>query len=124
MTEDMRPLEMWRDHLAAGKLMIQRSRSTGQYVFYPRIAAPGTGVSDLEWVEASGRGVVHAVTVVRKRPPEANYSVVLIDLEEGPRLMSEVVGIAPEDVRIDMAVHARIDQQDDGPRLVFVPGAE
>ena len=40
-------------HLRAGRFMIQRSRSTGGRVFYPRVAAPGTGERDLEWVEAS-----------------------------------------------------------------------
>ncbi|MFD2501554.1 Zn-ribbon domain-containing OB-fold protein [Rhizorhabdus histidinilytica] len=91
--------------------MIQRSRSTGGHVFYPRIVEPGTGADDLEWVEASGKGVVHAVTVVRKKDPADSYNVVLVDLAEGPRLMSRIDGADVDAVRIGMDVAARIVQE-------------
>lgn len=120
MSEDPRPIEEWQAHLAAGRLVLQRSRSTGQFVFYPRIAAPGSGVRDLEWVEASGHGIVHAATTVRRKPPEPSYNVALIDLAEGVRLMGEVVDTPPDAVTIGMAVRARIDGQGAMPRLVFV----
>ena len=120
MSEGTGPQQIWREALAVGRLMLQRSRSSGEFVFYPRVVAPRTGAADLEWLEASGRGVVHATTIVRKRPPEPSYSVVLVDLEEGPRLMSEVVDIPPDDVKIGMPVQARIDMSDGQPRLVFV----
>ncbi|SFC27241.1 Zn-ribbon domain-containing OB-fold protein [Tropicimonas isoalkanivorans] len=109
--------------LADGRFMIQRSRSSGTYVFYPRIAAPGTGARDLEWLEASGRGTVHAVTVIPKRDPKDSYNVVLVDLEEGPRMMSRIDDCANEDVRIGMAVTARIVTENGKPLLVFVPEA-
>lgn len=120
MSEFPRPVEEWQAHLAEGRLMLQRSRSTGRFLFYPRIAAPGSGARDLEWVRASGRGTVHATTVVRRKPPEPSYNVVLVDLEEGVRLMSEVVDTAPDAVAIGMAVRARIDRDGPVPRLVFV----
>ncbi|MBG6120081.1 MULTISPECIES: Zn-ribbon domain-containing OB-fold protein [unclassified Sphingobium] len=116
----LRPLEEWRAYLDEGRFMIQRSRSTGAYVFYPRVAAPGTGATDLEWVEASGEAIVYATTVVRKKAPDPSYSVVLVELVEGPRMMSEIVDMAPEKVGIGMAVKARIDRQGSEPRLVFV----
>lgn len=109
-------------YLAEGRFMIQRARATGEYVFYPRIAVPGTGDTDLEWTEACGRGRVYATTVVRRRPEQGGpYNVALIDLEEGPRLMSRVEDIEPDEVAIDMAVRSRIDTQDGEPLLVFVP---
>jgi uncharacterized OB-fold protein len=114
----VKPDEDFRRFLSEGRFMIQRSVETGRYVFYPRVAEPGTG-ADLEWVEASGRGVVHAVTIVRKKPPEPSYNVVLIDLEEGPRLMSRVEDLAPEAVRIGLPVEAAITQQEGEPVLVF-----
>ena len=117
----LQPEAEWRAHLAAGRFMIQRSRSTGGHVFYPRVAQPGTGAEDLEWVEASGRGTVHAVTVVRKKDPADSYIVVLVDLTEGPRLMSRVDGIGADEVRIGMAVKANIISEGDKPLLVFVP---
>ena len=115
------PEQEYMAHLAEGRFMLQRSASTGGYVFYPRVAEPGTGATDLEWVEASGRGVVYACTVVRQRPPAADYNVVLVDLAEGPRLLSRVDGLRPDEVKIGLRVRARVLQEADGPVLVFVP---
>jgi len=108
-------------HLTEGRFMIQRSRSTGGYVFYPRVMEPRTGTMDLEWVPASGRGIVHASTVVRMKPPAENYNVCLVDLAEGPRMMSRVDGIPPEQVRAGLAVRAQIVTEDDLPLVVFRP---
>lgn len=121
MSAMIQPEAEWRAHLAQGRFMLQRSRSTGGHVFYPRIAQPSTGADDLEWVEASGAGTIHAVTVVRKKNPADSYSVVLVDLAEGPRLMSRVDGIAVDEVNIGMAVRASIISEGDKPLLVFVP---
>jgi uncharacterized OB-fold protein len=121
MTAMIQPEAEWRAHLAQGRFMIQRSRSTGGYVFYPRVAEPATGAQDLEWVEASGDGTVHAVTVIRKKDPVDSYTVVLVDLAEGPRLMSRVDGLPVDDVKIGMAVRASIISEEDKPLLVFVP---
>lgn len=118
MTE-IRPEQEFFDHLAQGKFMLQRSRSSGKCFFYPRVAEPVTGARDLEWVEASGRGTVHATTVVRVKPPQQPYNVVLVDLEEGPRVMSRVEGMAPDAVYIGMKVQARIGAQDERPLLLF-----
>ena len=108
-------------HLAQGRFMLAHSRSSGLCVHPPRVAAPGSGETDLEWVPASGRGTVYSSTTVRCKPPAQDYNVVLIDLEEGPRLMSTVVGIAPAQVRIGMTVRACIEAGEDGPRLIFEP---
>ena len=109
----------FRAFLAEGRFMIQRSKSSGAHVFYPRAVAPGTGARDLEWVQACGRGVVYSTTVVRKKPPEPSYNVALIDLAEGPRMMSRVEGVDPAAVAIGMAVQARIVDQDGEPVVVF-----
>jgi len=118
---DPRPEQEYFAHLAQGRFMLQRARGTGRVFFYPRVAEPVTGSRDLEWVEASGRGTVYATTVVRPKLPQVPYNVVLVDLEEGPRLMSRVEGIAPEAVRIGMPVLARIGMQDGKPILLFDP---
>lgn len=109
--------------LAEGRFMIQRSRSSGRHLFYPRVAEPGTGATDLEWVEASGMGTVYATTVMRQRPPAPGYNLALIDLAEGPRMMSRVEGIAPEAVTIGMPVRARIAREGEAFVLVFDPVA-
>lgn len=107
--------------LSEGRFMLQRSRSSERFVFYPRVAEPVSGALDLEWVEASGEGVVYSVTVVRQKPPIPNYNVALIDLKEGVRLMSRIESIAPEDVKIGMAVKARIARDGEQAILVFDP---
>lgn len=118
------PERMYDDFVKNGKFMIQRSKSRGNYVFYPRTINPGTGEADLEWVEASGDGVVYATTVNRQRPEKGgDYNVALIDLAEGPRMMSRVVGIKPEDVKVGMKVKAKVDKIGDKPAVVFEPAA-
>jgi uncharacterized protein len=117
--DEIHPDAQFASFLRQGRFMIQRSRSSGHHVFYPRVAEPGTGALDLEWVEASGLGTVHSTTVVRPKPPAEPYNVALIELAEGPRMMSRVEGVAPEAVRIGMQTRARIRQDPDGPYVVF-----
>lgn len=118
----MTTLHPERDYLAflqQGHFMIQRCTVTGEHFFYPRIAAPRSGSTALEWVPASGRGVVHATTVVRPKPPAVPFNVVLVELEEGPRLMSRVEGMPPEQVCIGLPVQARVDLSGATATLVF-----
>ena len=120
MTTTITPPEAhWRDTLAKGRFMLQHNPHTGQAYFPPRLCDPDG--ARLEWMEASGAGVVYAVTVISARPPESPRNVVLVDLAEGPRMMARVDGIAPEDIRIGMAVQARIIEDTDGPLIVFHP---
>jgi hypothetical protein len=116
-----RPEQDYLEHLSQGRFMIQRSRSSGAYVYYPRVAEPRTGATDLEWVPASGEGTVYATTVMRQRAPTPSYNLALIDLAEGPRMMSRVENIAPDAVRIGMKVRARISREGDTPIIVFDP---
>lgn len=103
--------------------MLQRARKSGRYVFYPRVAEPGTGDADLEWLPACGRGTVYAVTVVRRKAEPA-YNVVLVDLEEGVRMMSRVDGIPADAVKIGMSVQASIIDDEGSPVVVFLPRSE
>jgi uncharacterized OB-fold protein len=117
----MQPEKEFFAHLAQGRFMLQRCRTSGRYIYYPRVAEPRTGATDLEWVEASGRGTVYSTVVIRQKSPTPSYNVALIDLAEGPRMMSRVDGVAPEAVRIGMAVRAVIKREHDQPLLVFEP---
>lgn len=60
--------------------------------------------------------MIYSVTVVHPRPPAGPYNVVLVDLEEGVRVMGRVVG---SDATIGMAVSARIDRDGPEPLLLF-----
>ena len=117
----IQPDKQYLEFLAQGRFMIQRSRTTGRYIFYPRVAEPVTGCTELEWVEPSGNGTVYSVTIVRQKPPASDYNVVLVDLAEGPRLMSRIDGVELKAVRIGMAVKARVVRENDVPLLVFEP---
>ena len=105
--------------------MIQRATGTGNHIFPPRVIAPGTGTGDLEWVEASGRGRVYSTTIVRQRAEKGgDFNVALIELAEGPRMMSRVIGIAPEAVAIGMAVRATVGEIDGTPAVLFEPNGD
>lgn len=95
--------------------MIQRSPTTGRYIFYPRVAGPGTGAADLEWVEASGLGRIYSITVNRART--GSYNIALVELDEGPRLMTRIEGV--ESAPIGTRVRARIANLGGEPAVVF-----
>ena len=62
------PEQQFKDFLSDGKFMIQRCKSLNQFFFHPRVAFPGSGERDLEWVEASGNGVVYSSSCNRRLP--------------------------------------------------------
>lgn len=97
-----------------GRLLVQRCTACGRHQFYPRAICTQCVSEKLAWSEASGRGRVKSFTVIRRAvsaayEPEVPYVVALIELAEGPTLMSNVVGCAPEAVRIGAAVRVRFD---------------
>jgi uncharacterized OB-fold protein len=113
------PDRYFREALQTGRFVIQRSRATGEYSLYPRIVAPGTGASDLEWEDASGLGSVYSTTVVLKPDPEASYNISIIEFAEGPRMLSRVIGMPVDKVWIGMAVRAEIGPLEGEPAVLF-----
>ena len=111
------PEAVYAAHLREGRFMLQRSRNTGRYVFYPRVMIPSTGETDLEWVEATRFGVIYAITVNRRR--SGSYNVALVELDEGPRMMSRIEGT--ESAPIGTRVKARIIEENGEPIVVFDP---
>ncbi len=96
------------------RLMLQRSQRTGRHVFYPRAVSPFGAGDELEWVEASGRGTVYSYTVARRATApqwagEVPYVIAIVELAENVRMTANIVGCAPGDVRIGMAVEAAYD---------------
>lgn len=114
------PLATYRRHLSAGQLAYQYDPVARRAVFPPRVVAPLTGATELEWRISAGLGTVHAVTVVHPRD-QAPYNVVLVDMDEGFRLMSRVEGDPARPPRIGMRVKARACLAPDGgdPHPVF-----
>lgn len=103
------PEKIYRDKLAQGSFEIQRCSGCAKHVFYPRVLCPHCGSDRLEWATPSGRGTVYSTTVVRRKAADVgDYNVALVDLEEGPRMMSRVVTVVPDAVLIGMTVKARV----------------
>ncbi len=106
--------------LAQGSFVIPRCTDCGRWHFFPRVLCPHCGSDVLAWQAPCGGGTVYSTTTVRRK--EGDYNVCLVDLDEGPRMMSRVTGIVPDAVRIGMRVRAEIVQEETGPLLVFAPG--
>jgi uncharacterized OB-fold protein len=122
MTEYTKPLPFPDDVTGAfweatreNKLLIQQCGDCGEHQFFPQSYCRNCLGENLDWIEASGKGKVYTFTIVN-RPPTARfdedvpYVVALIELEEGVRMMSNVVGINPDDVRVEMAVEVVFDE--------------
>lgn len=110
----------YREQLEQGNFLIQRCLSCTRGIFYPRMICPHCGSDQLEWFKPSGQGVVYSTTVVRRKPEHGgDYNVVLVDLAEGPRMMSRVDDVAPDAVTIGMPVSARITETEEGKMVVF-----
>jgi hypothetical protein len=115
------------------RLVIQWCTACDHGVFYPRAICPGcgTGAETVQWREASGQGVVHALTV-EHHPATTGatfaagepYAIALVDLSEGVRMMSNVVGAPLPSLHIGMAVHVTWEPLSDGRHLpLFTPDA-
>ena len=109
-----------------GRLLVQRCVACGHAQLYARDRCRRCRGA-VAWEEASGRGTVYSFTVIRQnyqRPFRdwVPYVVALVDLEEGPRVMTNVVGCDPGLVSIGMAVRARFEAlSDDVGIALFEP---
>jgi len=98
------------DASRVGKLLIQRCNTCQQHYFYPRALCRHCLSRDVAWVEASGRGTLHTYVIShrpgRSAPLPAPYIVAIVELDEGPRMMTNLVGVEPDPAKIpcDMPV--------------------
>lgn len=99
---------------AEGKLLYGWSATSGRAHFPPRGFCPFSLAQDVEWREASGAGVIYSFTIARQPEP---YVLAYVTLAEGPTLLTNIVGCAPEAVRIGAAVRLAFAEAEDGTRL-------
>lgn len=114
------PDKVFAESLQNGEFRLQQCKDCDKHVFYPRLICPHCGSQRLDWVIASGRGVVYSTSIPRGMP-EGDYNIALIDLHEGPRMLSRVVGVPPEQVAIGMQVEAFVSSVDQVPVVLFKP---
>ncbi len=106
--------------LAEGAWRVQRCNACARAVFYPRLLCPFCGAQDLGWFSPSGRGTVHATTVMRRAAQAGgDLHLCLVDLDEGFRMMSRVEGVAPHEVRIGQRVQASVAREGEQPLVLF-----
>lgn len=110
-----------------GELRIQQCQSCGALAHYPRLVCPHCGSQEKAWITASGKGTVYSYTVLHRAPSpafaaEVPYVVAIIELDEGVRLMSNVVDCPPDEVRCGQRVKVRFDEVNEAVSLPrFVP---
>jgi uncharacterized protein len=114
---------------AEGRLIVQRCDACGHAQLYPRLDCTRCH-STAHWEDASGFATVYSFTVIRQHHLRSfrhllPLVVALVDLEEGPRLMTNLVGVEPEDVRVGQRVEVTFERVGDDVALaLFTPVAD
>ncbi len=107
------------DACAQRRLVLPKCVRCSELIWYPRAVCPFCGSLEVDWAEVSGRGTVYTFTIVRKGSgpyaPVSPYIVAFVQLEEGPTMMTNIVGVDPESVSIGQAVRVQWEPAgDDG----------
>ena len=107
------------DAARQGRLILKACPACRKPHFPPRHLCPACWTPATEWINSSGNGCVYSFTIMRRAPlPEfatrAPYVVALIDLDEGPRMMANIVGEDALGVRIGERVRVCFETRKDG----------
>ena len=120
----------------AGELRIQQCSDCGLFRHLPMPMCPECSSLDYAWTKVSGRGFVYSYVIVRHpvhpaiaEKEQVPYNVCMIELveQEGLRLCSNVLNVAPEDIHVDMPVRVTFFRSADDPDVVlpvFLPAAD
>jgi len=109
------------------RFTLPRCEDCGKFHFYPRPVCPHCTGACIAWTEASGRGEVYSHSTVYRAPSPAfkddlPYVIAIVKTDEGPHLLSRVVGVSPQQVRIGMRLRVRSARKsDDVIRFEFEP---
>ena len=100
------------------RLMIQKDRKSGKCFLYSRRLVPGVDDSQVEWVQASGRGTIYSFTVAHAPAGPAfkedlPYVIASIELDEGARILTNIVTDQPDSLRIGQPVEVLFDKVSD-----------
>jgi uncharacterized OB-fold protein len=113
---------------AAGTLHLQQCSDCGRYQHPPRYLCAGCGSERLVWKPSEGRGRVFSWTVTHLPvdpgwAPEIPYATVVVELEEGVRLVGALRGLSPSELRLDLPVRVELEPVGEGfAFLHFAPG--
>ena len=105
---------------AAGKLLIKRCEACGEFHFYPRALCPFCFSDRTVWHQVSGRGIIYSFSVMRRA--SVPYALAYVTLEEGPSMMTNIVGCDFNTIRIGQAVRVVFEASDNGQKVpMFTP---
>ena len=115
------------DGTAQSKIVLPKCNACGVVIWYPRTSCPVCTSTDVSWFEASGRGTVYSFTIVRRQGGPWRdvlpYVLAYVELDEGPRMLTNIVDTDPSDVSIGQTVQAVFHDTGEGNALVrFRPG--
>jgi uncharacterized OB-fold protein len=115
-----------REAANRGTLAMQRCDSCGAVQLYPRRRCVTCGSDRLEYVPVSGRGTVYTFSTIYRNPPsdfidDVPYTLAIVKLEEGARLLTRLVECVPDEVRCDMAVRSVYPLREGSPLPYFRP---
>ena len=107
------------ERCAGGELAVQRCSACETLRHYPRPHCPVCMSAAWAWQTCSGRGTVYTYTVIRQNlnprfRERIPYVVAVVELDEGVRLLTNVVGVDPDAVRAGMPVTAVFETDADG----------
>jgi hypothetical protein len=100
------------------RLVVQKCSDCDQHIFYPRMACPHCFSDHLDWVTVAGKGTIYSYTVVENNPPSAflgdlPYVVAIIRLEEGVRMLANIVQCDPGELTCDLPVEVIFEKLND-----------
>ncbi|MGE3273084.1 MAG: Zn-ribbon domain-containing OB-fold protein [Chloroflexota bacterium] len=118
-------VKVFWDATAEGKLLLPKCTECQTLIWFPRPFCPSCGSLSVEWIEASGKGTIYTYTVNRRgagdlieyREP-VPYVLAYVELEEGPRIMTNIVDCDVDSVKIGQAVEAIFHDTGEGTALV------
>lgn len=111
--------EFW-EGTKQGKLLIAKCPDTGKFVWFPRRVSPFTGKSNMEYVEAKGTGEVYTYSVMRRAP--SPYCIAYVTLDEGVTMMTNIVNVDYDTVKVGMKVKVTFrDVNDEAALPMFEP---
>jgi uncharacterized protein len=112
------------DATAQGRLLLPRCQDCQAFIWYPRPYCPECASLHIEWVDASGRGTIYSYTINRRGQadlPEYRsagvYVVAYVELDEGPRMLTNIVDCDPDSVRIGQPVEVVFHDTGQGSAL-------
>ena len=115
----------WEGTLA-GELRLQRCEQCAHVYFPPRPFCPGCAARKVSWFKASGKGKLYSYVIHHRPAPGFTppYSIAVVQLAEGPRMLTNIVDIVPEDVKIDMPVQVTFAEAEGSMQLpLFRPSS-